>query len=113
MSCVYREEGAESVTRTQPLFAFGIAMETEALYIESLGCSHSPAAYHSVGMFKANGAQLRSWNLFQHSAKMVLCAAQRAEQGTNSTRVVSSNLHGIKNVSVKSADLQLSLGFPS
>lgn len=113
MSCVYRKEGAKAVTRTQPLFAFGIAMETETLYIESLGCSHSPAAYHSVRMFEANGAQFRSCNLFQRRARTVLCVARRAEQGTNPSRVVSTNLHRVKNVSVKSAAFHRSPGLPS
>lgn len=101
------------MTRTQPLFAFGIAMETETLYIESLGCSHSPAAYHSVRMFEANGAQFRSCNLFQRRARTVLCVARRAEQGTNPSRVVSTNLHRVKNVSVKSAAFQRSPGLLS
>lgn len=53
-----------SATRTEPLFASGIAMETGALFIESLGCSHSPAVYHSVHMLEANGEQFsarRDW----------------------------------------------------
>lgn len=69
MPCVYREEevvmgrggGAESLlSRTEPLFASGITMETRALFIERLGCSHSPAVYHSHHMVEANGAQFKA-----------------------------------------------------
>ncbi|PWA20029.1 hypothetical protein CCH79_00016089 [Gambusia affinis] len=92
-----KKEGAKAVTRTQPLFAFGIAMETETLYIESLGCSHSPAAYHSVRMFEANGAQFRSCNLFQRRARTKEIGSgkyarlrQQEETGRATSRVTSS-----------------------
>lgn len=52
--------GESAATRTEPLFASGIAMETEALFIEFLGCSHSPAVYHSVHMLEANRVQFRA-----------------------------------------------------
>lgn len=48
-----------TTTRTEPLFASGITMETGALFIQSLGYSHSPV-YHSVHMFEANRAQSRA-----------------------------------------------------
>lgn len=68
-----------AATRTEPLFASGIAMETGALFIESLSYSHSPAVYHSVHMFEANGAQFRArrnWDiffslLFDHTVEVV------------------------------------------
>lgn len=57
MPNVYRKEGNSGDWVGVSLFASGIAMETETLFIESLGCSHSPAVYHSVHMLEANGAQ--------------------------------------------------------
>ena len=62
--CRVCTETRGSATRTEPFFASGIAMETGALFIESLGCSHSLAVYHSVHMLEANGEQFsarRTW----------------------------------------------------
>lgn len=63
MPYVYREEegvGGSLVSRTELLFASGIVMETRPLFIESLGCSHSPAVYHSHLMVEANAGQLKA-----------------------------------------------------
>lgn len=67
MLCVYRGKVAAKgvyvrgrwgavATPTELFFASGIAMETRALFIESLCCSHSPAVYHSVHMLEADRA---------------------------------------------------------
>lgn len=46
--------GAENLaSQTEPLFASGIVMETEALFIEFLGCSGFPAVYYSHHLVKS------------------------------------------------------------